>query len=161
MANFITIIRIICSIVLLFVPNFSICFYTIYITAGISDMLDGFVARKTKTISELGAKLDSIADVIFVVVCLIKILPCLQIQCWLWIWILAISSIKLANIISGIILQKKIIMPHTVANKIIGFNLFMMPLFMRWIDFVYLAIPLCVMATFAAVQEGYYIRKFK
>lgn len=161
MANLITIIRMICSIILLFVPNFSAGFYAIYITAGMSDMLDGFVARKTKTTSEFGAKLDSIADIMFVAVCLIKMLPCLQIQLWLWIWIAVIAGIKLANIIAGIVVQKKIVMLHTIANKFAGLLLFVTPLFLRWISFVYLAIPLCVIATFAAIQEGHYIGKSK
>ena len=66
MANIITIIRILCSIVLLFCPAFSSTFYAFYITAGISDMVDGWVARKTNTVSEFGSKLDTVADIIFV-----------------------------------------------------------------------------------------------
>ena len=79
MANIITIIRILCSIALLFCPVFSAVFYALYITAGVSDMLDGWVARRTHTVSELGAKLDTIADIVFVVVCLVKLLPVLDI----------------------------------------------------------------------------------
>ena len=62
LANRITICRILCSIALLFFPAFSPAFYVLYITAGISDMVDGWVARRTHTTSELGAKLDTIAD---------------------------------------------------------------------------------------------------
>lgn len=159
MADIITVFRMVCSFVLLPVPTFSVVFYVLYITAGISDMLDGFVARKTKTASESGAKLDSAADLIFAAVCLVKILPRLQIQLWLWIWIAVIVIIKLVNIISGTVLQKKIIMLHTVANKITGLLLFVMPLFVSRVALVYLAVPVCAAATFAAVQEGHYIRK--
>ena len=53
-ANFITAIRIVCSIALLFFPVFSPAFYTLYIVAGISDILDGTVARKTGTSDILG-----------------------------------------------------------------------------------------------------------
>jgi len=42
MADIITGIRIVCSIALLFCPLFSQVFYALYITAGISDMIDGF-----------------------------------------------------------------------------------------------------------------------
>lgn len=52
MADIITVFPMVCSVVLLPVPTFSAGFYVLYITAGISDMLDGFVARKTKTASE-------------------------------------------------------------------------------------------------------------
>lgn len=143
---------------MLFVPTFSAWFYGMYIAAGISDMLDGFVARRTKTTSEFGAKLDSIADVIFVAICLIKVLPCIQISIWLWVWIIVIATIKVFNIMSGVIWQKKLVMPHTPANKLTGLLLFLMPLFMQWILLEYLAVPICAIATFAAVQEGHYIR---
>lgn len=38
-------------------------------------MMDGAVARKTGSVSKFGSKLDSVADFVFIVVCLIKILP--------------------------------------------------------------------------------------
>ena len=78
MANTITFFRIAASIVLLFCPVFSPAFYAFYIAAGLSDMLDGFVARKTDSVSKLGARLDTMADFVFVVVCLIKLLPVLR-----------------------------------------------------------------------------------
>lgn len=159
MANFITSIRIICSVILLFVPSLSTWFYVLYIAAGLSDMLDGLVARRTKTTSQFGAMLDSIADVIFLIVCLFKILPCLHIE--LWLWIAAIAALKLFNLASGIILYKKVIMPHTVANKITGLYLFLAPVLMLWVVFIHLAIILCAVAAFAAIEEGYSIIKTK
>ena len=101
MANTITFFRIAASIVLLFCPVFSPAFYVFYIVAGFSDMVDGFVARKTDTVSKLGARLDTIADFVLVVVCLIKLLPVLRIPAWLYVWIGIIALIKVANIISG------------------------------------------------------------
>ena len=62
MANTITFFRIAASIVLLSCPVFSPAFYTLYIAAGLSDMLDGYVARKSNTDSRFGARLDTIAD---------------------------------------------------------------------------------------------------
>ncbi|MGX8773452.1 MAG: CDP-alcohol phosphatidyltransferase family protein, partial [Bacillota bacterium] len=75
MANIITGIRIVCSIALLFVPVFSSGFYALYLIAGFSDMIDGIVARKTGTASDFGSKLDTVADIVLVAVCLIKLLP--------------------------------------------------------------------------------------
>ena len=86
MANTLTFSRIAASIVLLFCPVFSPAFYMFYIAAGVSDMLDGFVARKTDTVSNLGERLDTIADFVFVVACLIKLLPVLRIPAWLYGW---------------------------------------------------------------------------
>ena len=75
MANIITGIRIVISVFLLFCPVFSQVFYVLYITAGVSDMADGAVARKTGTVSEFGSRLDTIADIVFVVACMIKLIP--------------------------------------------------------------------------------------
>ena len=97
MANTITFFRIAASIVLLSCPVFSPAFYVFYIAAGLSDMLDGFVARKTDTVSMLGARLDTIADFVFVVACLIKLLPTLCISAWLYGWIGIIALIKVVR----------------------------------------------------------------
>ena len=75
MANAITGLRILVSVVLLFCPVFSPVFYALYLIAGLTDMIDGTIARKTNTVSEFGARFDSIADFVFAAVCLIKILP--------------------------------------------------------------------------------------
>lgn len=80
MANVITSIRIVCALALLFCPALSAPFYMLYIIAGFTDMIDGTVARKTGTISEFGSKLDTVADFILVIVCLIKLIPVLNMQ---------------------------------------------------------------------------------
>ena len=89
------------SVVLLFCPVLSPTFYTLYITAGVSDMIDGAVARRTGTASEFGSRLDTAADIIFVAVCLIKLLPVLHVPVWLYLWIAIIALIKVANIAVG------------------------------------------------------------
>ena len=161
LANNITIIRILCSIVMLFCPAFSLTFYALYITAGVSDMLDGWVARRTHTASELGAKLDTIADIVFVIVCLVKLLPVLDIETWLWVWIGFIALIKIINIISGFIVQKQFVSVHSMMNKVTGLLLFALPLTLSFIDLQYSAGVVCVFATFAAIQEGHFIRTAK
>ena len=158
MANIITIIRILCSIAILFCPVFSVAFYSLYIIAGLTDMIDGWVARKTNTASALGAKLDTIADFIFVVVCLVKLLPIMDIPIWLYVWIGVIAVIKIINIVSGYVVHKQYVAVHSVMNKVTGIILFVLPLTISFVDVKYSAIGICIIATFAAVQEGHFIR---
>ena len=158
MANTITFFRIAVSIVLFFCPVFSPAFYVFYIAAGLSDMLDGFVARKTDTVSKLGARLDTIADFVLVVVCLIKLLPVLRIPAWLYIWIGIIALIKVVNIISGFVVQKKLVAVNSGMNKATGAMLFLMPLTIPAVGLKYSAVIVCAAATFAAIQEGHFIR---
>lgn len=157
-ANIITSSRIICAICLLFCPVFTVAFYIPYVFCGITDMIDGTVARKTNTVSEFGSKLDSIADYIFVAVCLIKLLPVIHLSIWLWIWIGLIAIIKVVNIISGYIIWKKMVVKHTVLNKITGALLFVLPLTLSFVEIKYSATFVCTIATVAAVQEGHLIR---
>ena len=158
MANAITVFRIAAGIVLLFCPVFSPAFYVFYIAAGLSDMLDGFVARKTDTVSEPGERLDTAADFVFAVVCLIKLLPILGIPAWLYAWIGIIALIKLVNIISGFAVQKRFVAVHSLMNKATGAMLFLLPLTIPAVPLKYSAIVVCAVATFAAIQEGQFIR---
>lgn len=75
--NFITFLRIIGALWLCFIRPFTTAFYVVYTICGISDMLDGWVARMTGSAGEFGAKLDSIADLLFYSVMLLRIFPAL------------------------------------------------------------------------------------
>ncbi len=158
MAHIITGIRILCSIALLAVPACSAFFYALYLTAGVSDMIDGTVARKTGKASEFGSKFDSIADFLFVAVCLVKLIPVLDIEKWLYMWIAIIGVIKAVNIVYEVKKYKRIVFVHSVLNKITGILAFVLPLTLRFIELRYAAAVVCTIATIAAIQEGHYIR---
>ena len=124
-------------------------------------MIDGTVARKTNTVSKFGERLDSSADMLFVLVCFIKLIPVLDIPLWLYIWISVIVLIRIVNIISGFVIQKRFVILHTVLNKLTGALLFLLPLTLQFVDLSYSAAVVCCFATFSAVQEGHYIRARK
>ena len=157
-ANIITAGRIVCSIALLFCPVFSPAFYTLYVTAGLTDIADGLAARKTNTVSNFGSGLDTVADFVFALVCFYKLIPIWSMPGWLSVWVGFIALIKLINLVSGLVLQGKLAAVHTVANKVSGGLLFLLPLSVTVIDFRYSAIAVCAVATFAAIQEGHKIR---
>ena len=161
MANVITGLRILVSAALLFCPVFSPIFYAMYLIAGLSDMADGIVARKTNSVSEFGSRLDGVADFVFVVVCLIRVLPVLDIPIWLYVWTAVIFFVKIINIISGYAIHRRFITVHTTMNKVAGVLLFIVPLTLSIVPLIYTGIPICSVATFAAVQEGHFIRTGK
>ena len=156
-ANILTGFRILGSILLLFVPVFSKAFYSIYLLCGFSDMIDGTIARKTNSVSEFGSKLDTVADIVFVAVSMIKLLPTIHIPGWLWIWGSIIAIIKIGNIIWGYVSKKQFIALHTIMNKITGFLLFLLPLTLSLVELKYSSFVICSIATFAAIQEGVYV----
>ena len=91
-------------------------------------------------------------------VCLIKILPVMDIPIWLYVWTAVIALIKVINILSGYAMHKRFVAVHTTMNKVTGVLLFILPLTLTIIPLEYSGIPICSMATFAAFQEGRFIR---
>ena len=155
-ANILTGCRIFGSILLLFFPVFSVVFYIIYLFCGLSDMIDGTIARKTNSTSKFGSQLDTIADLIFTSVSLIKLLPAIHIPGWLWLWGGTIAVIKISTILWGYVSQKQLISLHTMMNKTTGLLLFLWPLTISFTDLKCSAIAVCSIATLSALQEGFY-----
>ena len=157
--NILSALRFLGAVCLLFCHPASVAFWVIYGLCGISDLLDGALARKLHAESRTGAVLDSVADICFVACCAIKLIPVLPIPAWLWIWSGVIVLIKLTNQISALVVCKRFCFPHTGANRLTGLLLFIaVPMAFRSV------VPLVVVAgvaTFAAIQEGHLIRTRK
>ena len=158
-ANIITGSRIVLSLPLLFIPLTSAWFCVIYLLCGLSDMIDGTVARRTNSASEFGARLDTVSDFVFLFVALIKFVLHFHIPVWLWIWIGIIAMIKLGNAAWGFVRTKKLISPHTVLNKVTGLLLFLLPATISFVDLTYTLPIVCAVATVAAIHEWYYMEK--
>ena len=154
--NIISSFRIPGAILLLFFCPTSVAFWVIYGLCGISDMLDGHLARKLNAESKTGAVLDSVADICFVACCAIRLIPVVQIPTWLWIWAGVIAAIKIVNQVSALTVCKRFCFPHTKANKLTGLLLFLSVPTVFW-SIVPIA-SVAGVATFAAVQEGHFIR---
>ena len=157
-ADCITACRMILSLSLIFMDAFTLPFYTIYVIAGLTDVVDGYVARRSHSASRFGARLDSIADILLAAVCLFKILPLVNLPIWLIVWICIIVFIRAANVISGYWMFNRVIFLHTRANRITGLLLFILMFFLdtQWMEPS--AAMVCIVATYAAAQEGHFIR---
>ena len=160
-ANIITASRAVFSIPLLFIPFASVWFYTLYLFSGLTDMIDGTVARKTGAVSKFGSRLDTFADFVFVLVCSIKILPIIDIPVWLWAWIIIIALIKMFNFALVFVRKKELLSIHSTLNKVIGFALFLLPLSLSFVETTYSVATICALATIAAMQEVYFVAKGK
>ena len=144
------------SIGLLFCDVSGLPFWVLYALCGISDMVDGWLARKLHAETKAGAILDSVSDIVFVACCAIRLSPVLDIPTWLWIWAGIIVTIKIMNQVSALVVRKRFCFPHTVANKLTGLLLFLTVPGMFW-SLIPVSIAAAI-ATFAAVQEGHFIR---
>ena len=105
--------NIISMVRILLVPAFCITYFTpgmrlisfiILIASGLSDIVDGYIARKFNQITDLGKVLDPIDDKLFQM----STIACLCIDGVVGIWLLIIVTAKeLFMIIGGVILYKK------------------------------------------------------
>ena len=153
-ANTITSFRILGSFLLLRFPVFSLAFYITYLLCGVSDMIDGTIARRTNSTGKLGSQLDTVADFVFVVVAMIKLLPAIPLPQWVWIWSGIIAVAKIGNIIWVYASKKQFVFLHTIMNKATGLLLFLLPLTISFVDLKYSSIAVCCLATLSVIQEG-------
>ena len=151
--NIITLLRMAGSFGLLLCDVTGAAFWIIYVLCGISDIVDGWLARKLNCVTKSGALLDSLADICFVACCAWKFLPILELPQWLWLWAGVIVVIKVVNQFSALVMQGHCSFPHTLANKVTGCLLFIaVP--MTFVSIIPISIVAAI-ATFAAIQEGY------
>ena len=150
--NIITLLRIAGSFGLLLCDVMGGAYWIIYGLCGISDIADGWLARKLKCVTRTGALLDSVADICFVACCACKLLPILELPQWLWLWAGVIVAIKIVNQISPLVMWGHCCFPHTIANKATGFLLFIAVPMTFW-SIIPIAIVAAI-ATLAAIQEG-------
>lgn len=165
MANILTSLRIICGLLILVFPAFSKWYYLFYIFGGFTDAIDGTVARKLGTESEFGSKLDTAADMVFVLAVVIKIVCFVAVPLWLLVWIGMIAFIKGVNIVAGFVRYHRFVTVHSMLNKLCGMIVFIPPLFIggdsAWQAKALVIIFACMVASVAAIQEFVSIRSGK
>ena len=156
--NLLSMSRIVLCLPLLMVDAITMPFWILYLIAGLTDMLDGFLARRWRVESTFGARLDSLADFVFVLVVGYKLFPWLKLPTTLWMMIGLIALVKASNAVSAYIVRQRIEFLHTKTNKLTGFFLFIGMMAIGQSYFVPEAWIISCIALFAAIQEGHYIR---
>ncbi|KMY45651.1 hypothetical protein AC622_16755 [Bacillus sp. FJAT-27916] len=153
-ANVITVLRILLSFCLLPAESFSYVFLALYTAAGLTDILDGYLARRYQISSSFGARLDTMADGIFMVIVCLKIIPFLQLSLFFIIWIWLILLIRMASLMLVRIKFHTFAILHTYANKGTGILLFLYPFMLTYSHHSeWLAVGLVLAATYSAFEE--------
>ena len=160
-ANTITITRIIGAFSMLFFKPLSPAFLYLYVFCGISDILDGYIARKTRTVSQTGMVLDSIADLVFLVIAFSCFFRIIAIPVWLWLWIGMIIIIRLTSYAVGLVRYHSFAALHTYANKLAGLMLFVFPFLYMEFDIMITGILLCSISSLSALEELLIMMKSK
>lgn len=154
-ANFITLLRMAGTAGLLFPRPLSPVFFGLYTLTGLTDVLDGWLARKTGTSSEFGARLDSIADLLFYGAVLLRLFPVLWEALPAGIWF-AVVGILLLRLGTYALAAKKFhcfAALHTWQNKPTGGMVFLLPLMLAMPLAIEYCWAVCVVALAAALEE--------
>lgn len=120
---------------------------------GISDVLDGYIARKMNACSKLGQVLDSISDLIFIGIMLLISIPIINLPLWVICWISVIAVVRLISIILGIVKYQQLAFLHTYANKATGMVLFFFPFLVSIMGKEITAVTICCIASISAAEE--------
>ena len=154
-ANIITLVRIAASLALLLISPLTAWFFVVYTLCGVSDVADGAAARKFGCASRLGAKLDSIADAVFLLSSVLALLPFLQALCPLWSWITAggVLIVRLCAWVVSALKFRRFAAYHTFLNKAAGALLFALPYLMRLPHFTAALAVVCAVAALSAIEE--------
>lgn len=153
--NILTSIRIVGAVSLLFTKFFSVWFFVIYTLCGVTDVLDGFFARRWKVASRLGSVLDSIADLLFYAAALRFVAPYLWPILPMPFWV-AVAVLLVGRAVCYLLCAikfKKFAASHTYLNKLTGFSLFTVPYFIYFTPPIYVCWTVCVIAILACAEE--------
>lgn len=155
-ANIITGSRLVASIVMFFLPDFSKSFFIAYTYAGLTDFIDGPIARKTNTVSKIGSKLDSISDLLLYVLMMVKMLPYLKLYLPKYVWVMIFSALGVRIIMYAYVgvTYHTLMSNHVFLNKATGFSIFFVPYFIRLSWFKWFAAAVASIAILAAIYEA-------
>ena len=124
--NILSCCRIILSLYLFTVYQTKPWFLILYTACGLTDIADGYIARKSHNVTALGARLDSLADLVFSMA--ILYLTCVRVQS-VWgqnfiIGAMLILGTRIVNVLITRLKFKQWNVIHTIANKATGLILF-------------------------------------
>lgn len=152
--NIISVTRIILSVLLIFLLKDRWIFAAVFIICGFSDLLDGYIARKTKVKSTLGAKLDSIADFFMFGIITVAIVTWAGKKLTIFIlYLLVVFLIRIANIIIAALKYHSFAIIHTWGNKVTGLAVFFTFVLFAFTDDMKVFPPVCILAVLSALEE--------
>ena len=149
--NALSLLRLVAAVVLLGLEPLSLGYFAVFTLAGLTDALDGFLARRWGVCTQLGARLDSIGDLFFYGVMLLGTFPALRLRlpALCWYGVAAVLLIRITSYITGAIKFKCFMAIHTYGNKATGFLLFLLPYVMLAGD-----VLLCLYAVLVIAVAG-------
>ncbi|MGM9537668.1 MAG: CDP-alcohol phosphatidyltransferase family protein [Candidatus Onthomonas sp.] len=154
-ADIITYFRIAGTLSLLLLRPLSAAFFWVYALTGLTDVLDGWIARKTNTVSDFGARLDSAADLLFYTVMLLRVFPFLRNSLTedVWYAVAVILVVRIAAYLTAAVKYRLFASLHTYLNKLTGGAVFCLPFLLTTEYTAAYCRVICAIAAVAALEE--------
>ena len=154
-ADTVTSVRISASLVLLVLPLRSAGVLVVYALAGLTDALVGWLARKTGAACDFGARLDSVADLLFDGVVLLRLFPCFwqTLPAAVWYAVAVVLPVRLADYATAAVKYRRFAALHTWLNKLTGVGVFLLPFVFAVSTGVAYSWVVCVLAFAASLEE--------
>ena len=154
-ADTVTILRMVGTLCLAFVEPETLGFFAVYTITGLTDVLDGWLARKTGTASAFGARLDSIADLLFYGVLLLRLFPVLRqaLPVSVWYVVTAVALVRMVAYAVAAVKYHRFASLHTWLNKLTGGAIFLLPYILAISTGVAYSWTVCALACAASLEE--------
>ena len=154
-ADTVTALRMVTALFLLFLPLGSVRLLAVCTIAGLTDVLDGWLARKTGTASPFGARLDSIADLLFYGILILRLFPVLwkSFPVTIWYAVAAILLVRLSAYATAYYKYHRFAALHTWLNKLTGVAVFRLPYALATLLGVWYGWAVCLLALAASAEE--------
>ena len=152
-ANILTASRIFFAAGMVLTAPFSAAFWVCYLGGGVSNLLDGPVARALHIQSEVGAKLDSAADLVFAAAIAAVVVRSVPLPTWLWVCAGCVAAVRLVGYGAGFVRYRAFSALHTYANKVTGALIFAFPLLYAALVLTASGVILCAAALFSSIEE--------
>ena len=145
--------RVVGAVLLLFTTPLSLLFLAVYGYCCITDVLDGFLARRSRSENRQGQILDSTADIVLTVCLLACLIPFLPWEGWMITWIAIIAVIRIISLGIGSMGFGQIALLHTYGNKLSAFLRYLAPFLLAFIDLTPMMIVLCTITTLTSLED--------
>jgi CDP-diacylglycerol--glycerol-3-phosphate 3-phosphatidyltransferase len=153
-ANILTVLRIALTLMIpAFLDDRILC-VVLFATAGLTDVLDGVIARRTGTSSRLGARLDSLADMVMFGVMIACAVIWAGGALWVFVpYLIAVAAIRFVNLAIAAYRFRQFAIIHTWGNKLTGLLIFVGFGVYILTDSLIALIPVIAVAALSALEE--------
>ena len=165
--NALSISRVPLSVLLLFLVDRPIVFLAVYAVIGLTDILDGFLARRCRWESEFGAKIDGFADMGFMLALLSVVFGImrniLKFKVYVAVGVGVVAAVKLVNLTFTKLKFKQWSTMHTLANKYTALPFYLIVPYCVWFQKVpnELILAFLVIVLFANLEETLILARSK